>query len=46
MNKTARQERAEQVRNARAAYLKGEITLADYLWYCVLTLKYVLGLID
>jgi hypothetical protein len=40
----AQKERAEQIANARACYLKGEITLADYLWYCVLTLKYVLGL--
>lgn len=38
------QERAEQIANARAAYQAGEISLADYLWYCVVTLKYVLGL--
>jgi len=40
----AQQERAEQIANARAAYKRGDITLADLLWYAVITLKYVLGL--
>jgi hypothetical protein len=49
MNKKANQqaaqkERAEQIVNARAAYKRGDITLADLLWYAVITLKYVMGL--
>jgi len=40
----ATEERNEQMRNARAAFRRGEITLADLLWYAVVTLKYILGL--
>ena len=40
----AQRERAEQIANARAAYKRGDITLADLLWYAVITLKYILGL--
>jgi len=38
------EERNEQIRNTRAAYHRGDITLTDLLWYAVLTLKHILGL--
>jgi len=34
-------ERAEQIANAEQAYLKGEITAAELLWYRIITAKYI-----
>jgi len=39
----ATQERAEQIANAEQAYLKGEITAAELLWYRIITAKYILA---
>ena len=35
-------ERAEQIKNAEAAYKRGEITVAQLLWYRIITAKYLL----
>ena len=36
---TPKQERAEQIKNAEAAYKRGEITAAELLWYRIITAK-------
>ena len=37
----AKQERAEQIKNAEAAYLNGEITAEQLLWFRIITAKYI-----
>ena len=37
----AQKERAEQIKNAEAAYRKHEITAAQLLWYRIITAKYI-----
>lgn len=38
----AQKERAEQIRNAEAAYKRKEITAAQLLWYRIITAKYIM----
>lgn len=37
----AQKERAEQIKNAEAAYHKGEITAEQLRWYRIVTAKYI-----
>ena len=37
----AQKERAEQIKNAEAAYRKGEITAEQLCWYRIVTAKYI-----
>lgn len=39
---TPKQERDQIIRNAEAAYRKGEISMADLLWLRIITAKYLL----
>jgi len=41
---TPEQERAEQIKNAEAAYKRGEISAAELLWYRIITAKAILTL--
>ena len=37
----AQKERAEQIKNAEAAYRNGEITAEQLRWYRIVTAKYI-----